>query len=684
MLTIFVLLLIPKDASAVLTSSLADRYGCSCTNPFGNDFCTAYTNTKGTYAYCECGLGEWSCTVKDGGCEDYVNGYPCIDPDSPGLACDDNLCEASCGPAFTYCDEKGRGKPCTTAENEAGTCDNNCVCQPNSSGPDPSQLCDKPGEPCDGHYPNSCYKGGPGNVFEICCNSNCGYTWSCEYNYGADYSCDEKQPNNEFCSTNYKCSNDCKCNVYSPSTSCSNECSGSTVYRCSGNVVQWTYCGNYDSDSCTEIYANHGGSWYSSSPGQNCDASDRCAGTTYRDYYCSSGSCYYSSITNDPRCCYSNGETCISDIDCCSGFCDYGVCSVPCGSIGGIDNTIEGCSDETLFVSTDIYSDTDFMEKCFNEGGEPNCDEYCSSIGDSDGETAPYGNCFGYAYGKGVFDSNIVDCACTRSVDDTFCGTTDCPDDCCVGNTFYDYPVDFYRTCDNGLCQPTSSSCIPTSISCHPDCHCDNGIKDCDEEGIDCGGLCPDACPSSCGDGNLDQGEECEPKSTSNNNNCDQIGTKCDTVNRKYCTRDGFGNCDNNCQCIEDPWSCGSTDDSSYCNNCNHIGDGYCNCGEDSTTAPPGDNCAACEVESYKEVTIRTAITGEKKPISLSYSVSPTPSTGSITAVFDPPTINPPSTSSVMKVTINNAPAGMYTITITGSDGDLAKTTTYILNVPDQ
>ena len=37
-----------------------------------------------------------------------------------------------------------------------------------------------------------------------------------------------------------------------------------------------------------------------------------------------------------------------------------------------------------------------------------------------------------------------------------------------------------------------------------------------------------------------------------------------------------------------------------------------------------------------------------------------------------------------MKVTINNAPAGMYTITITGSDGDLAKTTTYILNVPDQ
>ena len=84
---------------------------------------------------------------------------------------------------------------------------------------------------------------------------------------------------------------------------------------------------------------------------------------------------------------------------------------------------------------------------------------------------------------------------------------------------------------------------------------------------------------SLCGNNKIDTGEQCELPSTNDNSYCSQSTSSCDT-NRKYCTRDGLGNCDSDCQCILDSWSCGSSDDTNYCNNCNHCGDNSLNCGE--------------------------------------------------------------------------------------------------------
>ena len=77
---------------------------------------------------------------------------------------------------------------------------------------------------------------------------------------------------------------------------CTNQCSpsGTTQNQCSGGWVQRRTCGNYDSDTCLE--------WSSWSNITNCNSSDGCVGTTYRDYYCSGGSCTYTSSYNDSRC----------------------------------------------------------------------------------------------------------------------------------------------------------------------------------------------------------------------------------------------------------------------------------------------------------------------------------------------------------------------------------------------
>jgi len=105
-----------------------------------------------------------------------------------------------------------------------------------------------------------------------------------------------------------------------------------------------------------------------------------------------------------------------------------------------------------------------------------------------------------------------------------------------------------------------------------------------------CVATCPsDQCTSNsdcqkCGNGTIDPGEACEPPNSNNNTNCSQSTSYCNYSSRKYCTRDSYGNCNSSCQCVADPWNCGNSDDSSYCSNCSHCGDGVCNCGETSSS----------------------------------------------------------------------------------------------------
>jgi len=72
------------------------------------------------------------------------------------------------------------------------------------------------------------------------------------------------------------------------SGSCFDECSSGQVVCCDDSSRKT--CGNYDADSCLE--------WSSCS---SC-GTDQCIGTTWRDHYCSGGSCGSTDYSNDPKC----------------------------------------------------------------------------------------------------------------------------------------------------------------------------------------------------------------------------------------------------------------------------------------------------------------------------------------------------------------------------------------------
>jgi Mg-chelatase subunit ChlD len=103
---------------------------------------------------------------------------------------------------------------------------------------------------------------------------------------------------------------------------------------------------------------------------------------------------------------------------------------------------------------------------------------------------------------------------------------------------------------------------------------CDDGYdNDCDEL-VDCAD--PD-CAGQAGPGGVICCQE--------GNQCSQSTEKCDYNQRIYCTRDEFGMCVDNI-CVEDEWTCGNPDDVDYCTNCDHCGDGACNCNEIIANCP--------------------------------------------------------------------------------------------------
>lgn len=89
---------------------------------------------------------------------------------------------------------------------------------------------------------------------------------------------------------------------------------------------------------------------------------------------------------------------------------------------------------------------------------------------------------------------------------------------------------------------------------------CGNGIV---EPGEECDGsapehyICTNECKLEyqpyCGDGTVGSGETCEYPNTTDNSYCSQSTSQCDDA--KTMTRDGYGNCDGICGCVEDNWS---------------------------------------------------------------------------------------------------------------------------------
>ena len=144
-------------------------------------------------------------------------------------------------------------------------------------------------------------------------------------------------------------------------------------------------------------------------------------------------------------------------------------------------------------------------------------------------------------------------------------------------------------SCD-GFCSPNCTG----FTGCDPDCGCQSGNACC---GIGCTPAndsdCGVAPPPACGDEVIDPGEQCDPPNI-NSSQCSQNTSLCDYPNRKYGTRDAFGNCNASCQCIEDSWNWGAVDGNDYCTNCpSHCGDGARNCGEECEGADLGGKTCA-------------------------------------------------------------------------------------------
>jgi hypothetical protein len=117
---------------------------------------------------------------------------------------------------------------------------------------------------------------------------------------------------------------------------------------------------------------------------------------------------------------------------------------------------------------------------------------------------------------------------------------------------------DAYGNC-NSECGCTNDpyiySCVPGS--CGAQCTTNS---DCNDGNVHTTDICQDNCMCRheqlpyCGDGllNTSLGESCELPSTTNNANCAQPTTTCNST--KLGTRDAFGNCNSACGCANDPF----------------------------------------------------------------------------------------------------------------------------------
>ena len=434
-----------------------------------------------------------------------------------------------------------------------------------------------------------------------------------------------------------------------------------------------------------------------------------------------------------PKDCDSLGKECgIWDDECgilldcgtCpgNGICVDGVCETPapCGYQSGFNTAPDSCAGGVWYSSQE-----NGLGACYDYGDMSSCINYCNVY--HPGSTASLADDVenGCGYYCGSYAQYCNDCVCNLNLDGEKCGETICRTDCCAGTTLWDYHYSTFdnvgsceRKCSSGFCPSSCDDCIPDQYLCHPDCHCDDEVENCDEEGVDCGGSCPVDCPEDedycgngecgdeedytnccddcpcpvgyscvdnvceliCGNGFLDIGEDCESPSTDDNTNCFQEPTLCDDSNRVYCTReDSFGDCDSSCQCVYDSWNCGLADDNDYCSNCDHCGDGNCNCGETFISCPP-DGCESCTMQPL-EVSI-SVIMSEEKDVSLSHTISPDP--GTIDVFFNPAVIIPPLKNSLMTIVVTDplTPSGTYTITISGYSEGVTQTATYDLVIP--
>jgi len=300
---------------------------------------------------------------------------------------------------------------------------------------------------------------------------------------------------------------------------------------------------------------------------------------------CSIGVCTDNVLNSGIECRTSAGECDVAEVcDGASHFCpadEYLPNTVECRPSAGICDLDDYCTGFDASCSVDAKS----TSLCRASADVCDAEEMCDGVNDDCSIDAVKSYGFVCAIEAGQCEANDicdgVNIFCnekyapisTSCDDGLYCSATDHCDgnnNCvqltardCSGNNIFGI-----STCNNDpdgntftwdSRNPFTSTCNETTDSCTTG---DSNINhECDV--ANCGAQC-------------DQDTDC-PQGTS----------MCDYVNRKYCSRDSYGTCNGDCNCLEDSWSCGSSDDAAYCSNCIHCGDKTVNCGESCEIGQP-------------------------------------------------------------------------------------------------
>ena len=304
--------------------------------------------------------------------------------------------------------------------------------------------------------------------------------------------------------------------------------------------------------------------------GETCQ-SGVCTGGSDRDCGDSVG-CTVDSCdeTNDQCVSIPDDGLCLSDTICADYFCDISLdCQVNFEPATTVCRASEGECDlaETCTGSSaDCPGDSKSTDLCRSAVDVCDVDDYCDGTNNDCplDEKAPLS---------------------TPCDDGLWCSETDHCDGygACVQLTARDcsgFDIFQIATCNNNpdnnqftwdfrnpftsVCDEQADACTTGNDTIVHECH------DCDPND----GIGPDGelCCAQC-----DQDEDCT-----------QDTGYCNYDTKEYCTRDAYGTCDGDCNCIYDQWVC---DSQAYCANCNHCGDDELNCGEECEIGDIGNRC---------------------------------------------------------------------------------------------
>jgi uncharacterized protein YegL len=398
--------------------------------------------------------------------------------------------------------------------------------------------------------------------------------------------------------------------LYSPacSTACGAECTSESdftidnetcYYSCSPDSCTYQYSqpvGNYCSDNirfyngaCSSAGAafdqeNCTSRNYYNDFEYYCSENDMRKHRLFHQFTCSPDSCHESaSYTNDTlvqECVADCGAACSSDSDCAPTQCD----SLD-GCYGGTyrdysdepntcpTDTCE-CTQNTCQAYTEIVTDSDgdgYDTECDNDCNDsnpeinPGADEICDGIDNNcngetdegclclrDGQWGPgheylcsqdntYDRCSEDGYSYEHVNSCSYYCSASPLCDGLAPGTE--LETC---SSFGDDYLQDY--CDQN-CQLADSTCESGFFGCTADAECDES----DPNTGNCTYQCRYKPPVVCGDGKVDDGEECELPNTGNNTYCSQATSTC--LGYKMGIRDEYGGCGSSCLCTEDQFT---------------------------------------------------------------------------------------------------------------------------------